>query len=83
MIDFADWKRELEEILCRILGEPVEGLEDGDLRRLYARGYSVRLAVTPVLDLPRVHRVGELRVFGRLVRNDKSGVYIAFPEGQS
>ena len=78
MIDFADWKKELEEILCRLLGEPVEGLEDEDLRRLYARGYSVRMAVSPVLDLPRVHRIGELKVFGRLVRNDESGVYIEF-----
>ncbi len=78
MIDFADWKRDLEEVLCRILGAPIEGLEDEDLRRLYARGYSVRMAVAPVLDLPRYHRIGELKVFGRLVQNDAEGVKIAF-----
>jgi len=78
MIEFTVWKRELEELLCCILGAPIEGLEDEDLRRLYAQGYSVRLAVSPVLDLPRVHRIGELKVFGRLVRNDETGVYIEF-----
>lgn len=78
MKDFAGWKWELEEVLCRILGEPIEGIEDEDLRTLWAHGYSVRMAVAPVLDLPRVHRIGELKVFGRLVQNDQDGVKIAF-----
>lgn len=76
MIEFADWKAELEGILCRILGEPIEGLEDEDLLRLYALGYSVRLAVAPVLDLPRYHRIGEIKIFGRITRNDEQGVFI-------
>ena len=79
MIEFAEWKRDLEEVLCRILGAPIEGVEEECLRTLWAHGYSVRMAVTPVLDLPRVHRIGELKVFGRLVKNNKDGVYIAFP----
>ncbi len=82
MKDFTVWKQEIEEILCRILGESVEGLEHEDLRWLYAQGYSVHLAVTPVLDLPRIRRIGELKVFGRLVRNDETGVYIAFGKGE-
>ncbi len=80
--DFTVWKHELEELLCRLLGEPVVGLENEDLRRLYAHGYSVRMAVAPVLDLPRVHRIGELKVFGRLVRNDATGVYIGWDKGE-
>ena len=41
MIDFATWKYELEELLCRILGEPIEGVDEESLRTLYAHGYSV------------------------------------------
>jgi hypothetical protein len=65
MTDFATWRRELEELLCRILGEPVEGLPEEPLRSLYAQGYSIKLAVTSVLDLPRVHHIGGVKVWGR------------------